>query len=114
MTEAIYTKGKGITWCGHRYTVTALARDFGIDRKVLERRLKAGMSVEQALSRPTRKRKPIDARKAAENAGEKKFEGKLCEKHNQVVRYVANYRCVDCHDEDQRARRVARKVTVDV
>lgn len=114
--EATYTKGKGVTWCGKHYSITALARDFGIDRKVLERRLKAGMSVEQALSRPTRKRKPVDARKAAEKAGETKFEGRVCDKHVNLngLRYVSNYRCVECNDEDQKARRAARRASVDV
>ncbi len=112
--EATYTKGKGVTWCGKRYTIVGLARDFGIDRKVLARRLQAGMSVEQALSRPTRKRKPIDARKAAEKVGATKFEGKVCDRHDHGLRYVSNYRCVECHDEDQKARRAARRASVDV
>jgi len=103
--EAQYIKGKGIIWCGKHYTLRNLAKDFDIDRYTLSRRLQRGMSVEEALSVPRRKRKAADPRKVAERKGKNKYEGKLCEKHNSRIRYVANYRCVQCHYEDNVSRR---------
>lgn len=103
--EAEYVKGRGVMWCGKHYSLRDLGRDFDIDRRVLARRFARGLTVEQALSRPSRKRKPVDARKRAETAGEHKYEGTLCVKHNSTIRYTANYRCMVCHAEDQEARR---------
>ncbi len=107
--EGTYTPEHGLIWFGRKYSIYKLARDFNLDRKTLERRLSAGMSVESALSRPLRKRKKLSAREKALRAGESKFYGRKCDRHNNELRYTANYRCVMCHQEDQAARRATQK-----
>lgn len=82
---------KEIVWNGTIYIITKLAEDFEISRTTLVSRLKSGMTIEQALSKPYKK--PV-AKKYKRGA---KYKGVECPNHpGSFTRYRSNGTCIIC------------------